>query len=131
MPTRHIDIEDAGPTVADVMMVEPKTQPAESTIAEARQVLSKSSVKLLLVVDGDRLVGTVTRGDLPESEDGDDAALGTIANSHHPRVSPDTPTPEALAVFVDTGAERVPVIDDNGTLKGLVCLNSGADHFCA
>ena len=127
MSKRHIDIDKAGPTVADVMMPEPHTNSADEPIAAAREKLAKSSVKLLVVVDGERFAGTVARDDLP-AEDGD-GTLAAIARADGPRLRPDDPVEAALALHRD-GAERIPVVED-GVLRGLVCLNSGADYFCA
>ena len=127
MSTRHLDIDKAGPTVADVMMPQPHTNSVDESIAAAREKLAKSSVKLLVVVDGERFSGTIGRNDLP-AEDGD-GTLGTIARSDGPQLRPGDPVEAALQLHRD-GAERIPVVED-GVLRGLVCLNSGADYFCA
>jgi CBS domain-containing protein len=128
MSRRHIEIDKAGPTVADVMMPEPHTNSADEPIADARAKLAKSSVKLLVVVDGERFTGTVGRDDLP---DGDDGTLAAIARDDGPRLAPDDTVERAVSLMQELGAERVPVVDPDGVLRGLVCLNRGADHFCA
>jgi CBS domain-containing protein len=81
-------------------------------------------VKLLLVADGDRFLGTLAPGDLP--------ATGTI----EPGIVPDPPSlrpgdsiPRALELLEHTS--RVPVVDADGRLHGLVCLNRGKSAFCA
>ena len=47
-------------TVADVMLRQPKKLPADVTVAEARAALERASMKMLLLVDGDRFYGAVT-----------------------------------------------------------------------
>jgi CIC family chloride channel protein len=129
MSRRHIEIAKAGPTVADVMMPEPHTNSADEPVADARAKLAKSSVKLLVVVDGERFTGTVGRDDLPPEDQ--DGTLATIARADGPRLAPDDSVEHAIDLIQQSGAERVPVVDDQGVLRGLVCLNRGADHFCA
>jgi CBS domain-containing protein len=130
MSRRHIEIADAGPTVADVMMSEPHTNAADEPVAAARDKLAKSSVKLLVVVDGDRFTGTVARDDLPPEGD-DNEILAAIARRDRPQLAPGDPVEQALRLHADSGAERIPVVDDDGILRGLVCLNSGTTYFCA
>lgn len=127
---RHIEIDQAGPLVTDVMMAAPHTNAASESIADARAALAKASVKLLVVVDGERFAGVVARGDLPP--DGhDDGSLADLARLDGPRLDPADSVASALQMHESTGAERIPVVDSDGVLRGLVCLNSGADHFCA
>jgi CBS domain-containing protein len=131
MSSRHIKIDEAGPTVADVMMPTPHTHPADMTVAEARAAFEKRSLKLMVVTDGDgAYLGTVSREGIP-ADAPDDAAIATIASTDGLSFAPDEPTKQALASIEHERAERVPVVDANGALAGLVCLNQGSDHFCA
>jgi CBS domain-containing protein len=127
---RHIEIHSAGPAVADVMASSPHTSSASDSVADARAALSRSSVKLLVVVDGERFAGTVGRDDLPPAgEDG--GTLADIARHDGPRLDPADSVERALSLHAQAGAERIPVVDAGGVLRGLVCLNHGSDHFCA
>jgi CBS-domain-containing membrane protein len=128
--TRHIPIDEAGSLVSDVMMSSPHTNAATESVADARAALTKSSVKLLVVVDGDRFAGTIARDDLPDGTDGT-APLTTIARTDGPRLDPADSVAKALEVVRANDAERVPVVDAQGVLRGLVCLNRGSDRFCA
>src|SRR5690349_15623120 len=118
MSKRHIDIDKAGPTVADVMMPTPHTNAADEPIADAREQLAKKSVKLLVVVNGERFAGVVGRDDLPAEDDG---TLATIARTDGPRLAPQDSVEHALDLIRESGAERVPVVDEGGVLRGLVC----------
>ena len=115
MAKRHIEIDKAGPTVADVMMPQPHTNSGDESIADARTKLSKSSVKLLVVVDGERFTGTVGRDDLPAEDDGD---LASIARDDGPRLAPDDSVEQALELHRTTGAERIPVVDPTASYAG-------------
>jgi CBS domain-containing protein len=122
--TRHIPLDQAGPTVADVMLKEPRTIPPQTPVADVRDTFANPRVKLLLVADRDRFLGTLVPQDLPES--------GTIApavDADTPRLSPGDSTARALELLEHTS--RVPVVDGDGRLHGLVCLNRGKSAFCA
>src|SRR5690606_5183176 len=59
------DLEKAlGANVGDVMNRPPITCPADATLQDAATLMHDAHVSLLPVVDGDRLVGIVSRGDV-------------------------------------------------------------------
>src|SRR5688500_13124964 len=78
MATRNIPVAEAGPRAADVMLREPRAVPPDTTVQAARETFANPRVRLLLVADGDRFLGAVTRADIG---DGVDAAtpLGQVA----------------------------------------------------
>jgi CBS domain-containing protein len=123
--TRHIPLSDAGPAVRDVMLAEPRTVSMRTSAAEVRETFAKPSVKLLLVAEGDRFVGTLARDDVPDGDGTIEAAVDTAA----PHVTPDDPVTRALELLEH--ADRVPVVDEDGRLHGLVCLNRSRGAFCA
>ena len=128
MPTDHLPLADAGPTVGDAMLLEPRTTPARTPLGAARAMFSNPRVHLLLVVDEDgRFAGTVTRGELPEHDDG---TVGDVAARGAPRIGPEEPIARAVEVLDGTGASRLPVVDDDGRLCGLVCWDRAGARFC-
>lgn len=124
--TRHIKLDDAGPTVRDVMLKEARAIGPQTPVAELRETFARPSVKLMLVADGDRFLGTIRPDDLPESDDGTVAAL---VRPDAPQVRPEDPVARALELLDDD--DRLPVVDAEGRLQGLVCLNRRHDSFCA
>ena len=125
--TVHISFDDAGPAVKDVMMLEPRSVGPETPIAEIRDTFASPSVKLMLVTDGERFLGTVTREDLPESGDG---PIGPHVRSDTPQLSPEDPVDKALALFSEHELSRIPVVTDGDRLEGLVCVNKSHSAFC-
>ena len=59
-------------TVSDVMLRRPKTLPADVTVADAQKAFEHASVKMLLLVEGDRFRGAVTA--IPTDADPDEFA---------------------------------------------------------
>ncbi|MFZ0343110.1 MAG: hypothetical protein WAL31_12350 [Gaiellaceae bacterium] len=114
-------------TVADVMLATPKTLPAATTVAEAREALANQHVQMLLLIDGTAFHGAVTN--IPNDADPSspvsehvDAAAETLA-----------PTESAEVAYERTSLSRhrrVVVLGANGDLLGLVCLNPTLTGFC-
>jgi CBS domain-containing protein len=122
--TRHIPLDAAGPAVRDVMLAEARTIPPDTPVETVRETFANPRVKLLLVADGERFLGTLTPDGVPEA--------GTIASgvdTGAPTLQPDDGIERALQLLEHTS--RVPVVDAEGRLHGLVCLNRGKSAFCA
>ncbi|MBE2318576.1 CBS domain-containing protein [Solirubrobacter sp. CPCC 204708] len=125
--TVHIPFEDAGPAVKDVMMLEPRSVGPDTPIAQIRETFDSPSVKLMLVTDGERFLGTVTRDDLPADDDG---PIGPHVRADTPSLKPDDPVDKALELFNEREMSRIPVVTDGDRLEGLVCLNKSHEAFC-
>ena len=124
--TIHIPLDEAGPTVSDVMMREAESVGPDMPLAEARAFFSPRK-KLLLVTEGDRFLGTLTPDDLPETGDG---AIGPHVNADPPRVTPDDPVSAAMALVEGEGMTRIPVVGAGEPPRGLVCFNRSHEAFC-
>ncbi len=129
MPTRNIPVGDAGPSAADVMLRAPRAVPPDTTVAAARETFENPRVRLLLVADGDRFLGAVTREHVADGVPGD-ATLGALA-ADAALVRPDDPVTRVVELLdADPDADRLPVVAGDGTLVGLVCFNRRHGHFC-
>jgi CBS domain-containing protein len=128
MPTDHLPLSDAGPAVRDAMMFEPRSTPADTTLAQARETFSNPRVKLLLVSDADgRFLGTLTRDGLPADGEG---PIGEHVDPDSPRIDPGAPVAHAVEMLEGTGTNRLPVVGDDGMLQGLVCWDGAGQRFC-
>jgi CBS domain-containing protein len=114
------------PTVAEVMLRQPKTLPADVTVVEARNALEHASVKMLLLVDGSRFHGAVT--EIPADADPSDPAI-RFASESTPTATEETPVSEALERIGHKPSGRLVVLDGD-RLVGLVCLTSDGSDFC-
>ena len=127
MSGAHIPIDEAGPAVKDVMLAEPRAVGPQTPIAEVRETFANPSVKLMLVTDGERFLGTLSREDLPAQADG---PIEPHVRADAPRVAPDDPVERALALVREQGMTRIPVVDGADQLQGLVCFNKSHSAFC-
>ncbi|HWH12892.1 MAG TPA: CBS domain-containing protein [Solirubrobacteraceae bacterium] len=118
-----------GLDVAAVTHAKLSTIPAGATLAQARAYFAAStSRRLAFVVDDGRYVGSLTPGDLPVDGSPDDpvtplAWVGPTVRSREPAA-----VGRDLALASDS--LRVPVIDDDDTLLGVVAVNRTREWFC-
>ncbi|MGX6603965.1 CBS domain-containing protein [Micromonosporaceae bacterium Da 78-11] len=115
--------------VREVMLRHPKTLPVSASITQARATLTNDHVHLLLLTEGTKLVGTLTRTDLPPPETlGPALAWSTLVDR---TVPPDTPTISVHSLLISQGIRRVAVVDADGSLLGLMCLKQRRTGFCS
>ena len=124
------NVDDAGDlAAADVIHERFTALPAAATIGEVRAWFDASSHRKMafLAADG-RYAGSVTRSDVTGV--GDVARPATDVAHDGPTVAPDTPASDAYEVAVATDALRVPVVDPDGTLLGVVAVTDDLAGFC-
>ncbi|WP_083970861.1 CBS domain-containing protein [Actinoplanes awajinensis] len=116
-------------TVREVMLRHPKTLPADASIVHARAALHNDHVHLVLLTEGRRLAGTLTRTDLPPPGTlGPALAWSTLVDR---TVSPDTPTAVVHGLMISRGSRRAAVVTADGSLVGLMCLKQRRTGFCS
>jgi CBS domain-containing protein len=121
-----MDVADAQ-VAADLMLREPKTLAGDVSVADVRAVLSNPKVQMVLLADGTRFVGAVT--EIPADASDDEEAVA-YADASPETIAPTATADEAWAQALDSPHRRVIVLDDEGTLHGLLCLNHKRTGFC-
>ena len=119
-----------GATVADLMITEPKVLPTALTVAAARSAFEDDHVVMLLLTDGRSLVGTLLREDLAPDV-GPSAPALPLARTAGRTIPPTEPAAAAHQRLHATGDRRLAVVEDDGRLVGLLCLNRRRDGFCS
>jgi CBS domain-containing protein len=119
----------AGRCVGDVMVRNVQTIDASMNLTQAAQRMRDSNVGMLPVVDGGRLKGIVTDRDLVVRgmASGADPSSMRIADvSTHSLIAarPDWPVQRAMDTMATHQIGRLPVIDDNDRVIGIVTLSS-------
>ncbi len=112
--------------MADVMLRDPKTLPADVTVADARAAFENQSVQMLLLVEGTTFRGAVTS--IPEDAPAEAPALGFV-DPAAPVVTRDMPASEALDRLERRASGRLVVLEGD-ELVGLVCLAKDGVTFC-
>lgn len=108
------------------MVTEPRSLPAGASAREAGEVLTRPEVRAVYVVDeGGRLTGVVTRKTLVSRVvatglDPSGTLLSGIAEEPNFTLGPDLPLEEAFRFLEEHDAERVPVVDADGRLLGVL-----------
>jgi predicted transcriptional regulator len=116
--------------VRDVMLRHPKTLSAQSSVDEAHAALCDDHVHMVLLTEGDTLVGTVVRTDLPRTTQESGPVL-PWSKLHSRTVKPQATAKSVQELLIERGLRRLAVIDDDGVLLGLMCLKRSKTGFCS
>jgi CBS domain-containing protein len=111
--------------VRDAMVSHPGHLPADASAQAAGELLDRPEVRAVYVTDDERLVGVVTRKTLvrevvASGRDPRTTPLGEIAEPPDHTIGPDVPLEEAFRFLEAEDAERLPVVDENGRLIGVL-----------
>lgn len=128
MPKTRIDEAD-GLTVAAVMHAQFSTLPATATIGDVRDWFAAStSRRMAFVADGERYAGSLTPAQV--SGDVDPARPAVEFVQEGPTVAPDAPATSGRDLALQTDSRRVPVVDRDGRLLGVVAVTGDLRSFC-
>ena len=116
-----------GAVVADVMLRDPKTLPADATVGQVRELLERPSVQMVLLADAGVFAGAVT--ELPPGV-ADDALALDVADSSPSTLGPTESAATAFELAARLPHRRVVVLDEQRKLLGLLCLNEARTRFC-
>lgn len=128
MPRLKIDEAD-GLTVADITHIRFSALPASATVGDVRAWFEESaSRRLAFVADGDRYLGSLTPQDVADVADAGRPATEVAQDG--PTVSPDAPATTGRDLALLSEARRVPVVDGDGRLLGVVAVTGDLQSFC-
>jgi glycine betaine/proline transport system ATP-binding protein len=112
-------------TVREAMVSNPGRLPANASAQAAGELLQRTEVRAVYVIEEERLVGVVTRKTLvreivAQGLDPTATELRAIAEAPHLTIGPDVPLEEAFRFLEAEDAERVPVVDEHHRLLGVL-----------
>jgi len=114
---------------ADVIHRRLGALPADSTVGQVRDWFAASSHRRIAVLANHRrYAGSLTREDL--GDEPDPLRPATDFARPGPTVTPDAPALTAHQLAIATPALRVPVVDHDGTLIGVVGVTDDLAGFC-
>jgi CBS domain-containing protein len=107
------------------MVSNPGRLPATASAQAAGELLQRPEVRAVYVTEDERLVGVVTRKTLVREIvaaglDPSRTELRAIAEAPNLTIGPDVPLEEAFRFLEAEDAERVPVVDDEHRLLGVL-----------
>lgn len=114
--------------VQDVMTRNPASVTPGATIREAAQVMQREDTGIIPVVEeqgSKRLVGVVTDRDIAirgvaEGRDGETRVSEVMSTSRLATCTPDDDVDDAMEAMSNEQVRRIPIVDDRGTLVGIV-----------
>jgi CBS domain-containing protein len=117
--------ERMGQKVRDVMTSNPQTIAPHSPVTEAARIMKQADTGIVPVVEGDRLVGTITDRDIAirvvaESRDPQGTKVDEIASREIVTVDPDQDLDEALKLMARHQVRRLPVVEEDGRPVGML-----------
>ena len=114
-------------TVADVMTRGVRTLRPDDTVVQAARAMDELNVGVIPICDGDKLVGMVTDRDIVVrgvATDGElrTMKLSTVMSGHVRCAREDDDVDQALGEMAEAQIRRLPVVDGNQRLVGIVTL---------
>jgi CBS domain-containing protein len=114
-----------GKDISDVMTSKLCAIDTDKSVAYAAKMLRDEDVGLAPIVEGDRLVGTLTDRDIAirvvaEGRDPESTTVREVASTDLVTVDPQQDLGEALRLMAEHQVRRLPVVEDDGRLVGIV-----------
>jgi IMP dehydrogenase len=105
------------------MIVEPVTLPPDALVADALALMQRYKVSGIPITDGDgKLVGILTNRDLRFESDTSQSVSGLMTARNLVTAPVGTTLEEAKAILHRNKIEKLPVVDADGVLKGLITV---------
>ena len=111
--------------IHELMSPNPCAIEAEKPVAYAAKMMKDEDVGLAPIVEGDRLVGTLTDRDIvtrvvAEGKDPQSVAVREVASTRLVTIDPEEKLDEALKLMAQNQVRRLPVVAQDGRLVGVV-----------
>src|SRR6185312_11136781 len=103
----------------------PRTVEPDAPVVEAAKLMQQEDVGIAPVVEGGRLVGTITDRDIAvrvvaEGKDPRSTKVRDVASQELVTVDPQQDLDEALRLMAKHQVRRLPVVEEDGELVGIV-----------
>jgi CBS domain-containing protein len=122
-----------GKTIRDLMTKNPCAIDADKPVAYAAKMMRDEDVGLAPIVEGQRLIGTLTDRDIAirvvaEGRDPERTIVREVATTQLVTIDPDQDLDEALRLMARNQVRRLPVVEEDGTLAGVIAQADVARH---
>ena len=111
--------------IREVMTSNPCTIDSDKPVSYAAKMMRDEDVGLAPIVEGDRLVGTLTDRDIAvrvvaEGRDPESTTVKDVASTDVVTVDPEQDLDEALRLMSEHQLRRIPVVEEDGRVVGVV-----------
>jgi|SRR6185436_833591 len=120
--------KDSSRRVRDVMTPNPVTVTEQDEVRKAARIMKEKDTGVVPVVDdGRKVIGLVTDRDIvvrciAEGHDVGDCRVNSVMTKSVRSVREDAPVDEVLSLMSDAEVRRVPVVNGNDELVGIVSM---------
>jgi CBS domain-containing protein len=113
-----------GQTIRELMTQNPRTVSPDQTIEEAAKIMRDEDTGVVPVTEGDNLTGVITDRDVAvravAEGKGPSTSIRDVASKDLVTVDPDQGLDEALRLMAQHQVRRLPVVEEDGRLVGIV-----------
>jgi CBS domain-containing protein len=114
-----------GQSIRDVMTSDPCSIDVGKSVAYAAKMMRDEDVGLAPIVEGDKLIGMLTDRDIAirivaEGRNPDQVTVGEVASTQVVTIDPQQELDEALRIMAMHQVRRLPVVEEDGRLVGVV-----------
>jgi CBS domain-containing protein len=114
-----------GQSIRDLMTKNPCSIEADKSVAYAAKMMRDEDVGLAPIVEGEKLIGTLTDRDIAvrvvaEGKDANQTTVREVASTNIVTIDPQQNLDEALRLMAKHQVRRLPVVEEDGKLVGVV-----------
>jgi CBS domain-containing protein len=122
-----------GESIRDLMTSNPQKLESGGSVMEAARLMRDDDTGIVPIVEGERLVGTITDRDITirvvaEGKDPESTTVGEISSRELVTIDPQQSLDEALRLMARHQVRRLPVVEEDGKLVGIVAQADVAKH---
>jgi CBS domain-containing protein len=122
-----------GKTIRDLMTKDPCSIDAEKPVTHAAKMMRDEDVGLAPIVEGQKLIGTLTDRDIAirvvaEGKDPQTTTVREVATTKIVTIDPEQDLDDALRLMAKNQVRRLPVVEGDGRLAGIVAQADVARH---
>ena len=111
--------------IREFMTKDPRSVQTGTSVIDAARIMRDGDTGIVPVVEGEKLVGTVTDRDIAirvvaEGKSPESTTVGEIASRELVTIDPQQELDEALRLMARHQVRRLPVVEEDGRLVGIV-----------
>lgn len=114
-----------GQSIQEIMTSNPSTIEPNQSVVEAARIMKQEDAGVIPVTENGRLTGMVTDRDIAirvvaEGKDPQSTTVGEVASTNLVTLDPQQDLDEALRLMAQHQVRRLPVVEEDGRLVGVV-----------